>query len=196
MSMKKIRFSALLIIGVLGILFLPNPVKAEEKQTIVKLPPKSNLTCQQSIDKVKKDLVRRGFFVPYTAMRTKKNSEVLIDNTTIQKEFYGYPIGRTETVEFRLGNTDFFRSPILMSTLASQIIGDCQNIGMVYFGHWYEGGYYFGYFPDNTARSFVNLFLPLEEDSRSSEQFKRNSRKVQTPDGERSQFQWGFYFRR
>ena len=73
-------------------------------------------------------------------------------------------------------------------------MAECKDVGMISFARWEEGVVAVGFFSDNTARTFINLFAiefnkPREE---RGELLATYSRKVQTPNGIRSQLQWGY----
>ncbi|MBD2177344.1 hypothetical protein H6F42_10520 [Pseudanabaena sp. FACHB-1998] len=174
-------------------LFIPSLAIANQKQAIVNVPPDSRLSCDDAISNVKDDLTQRGFFVPWKSPRGGMgNPQVKIDKNTIQNGYYGYPSDRTERVIFVLGEiSNLYSSPKLMATLASQIMADCNNVGMVSFAYWIEGSANVGFFSDNTARTFINIFAVQSPE----EQVKLEatySRRVQTPNGVISQYQWGF----
>lgn len=78
-----------------------------------------------------------------------------------------------------------------MATLASQIMAECKYVGMVSYARWQEGIVHVGFFSDNTARTFIHTYDPSK---RFEDQPTTYSRKVQTPNGVRSQFQWGYDF--
>jgi hypothetical protein len=170
-------------------------IPIDPRQTVVKLPSKSNLTCQQSIDNVKKDLVNRGLFkpAPPRSLMGSKNPRIEIDKNYIQRNYYGYPLTRTETVVITLGTIDLFSSPKLMATLGSQIIADCQSVGMIRL-RYFEGNINFGYFPNNTVRTFINLMGFSGNSFDEERMLELYTRKVQTPNGESSQYQWGFLY--
>jgi hypothetical protein len=171
------------------------PIPIDPKQIIVKLPPKSNLTCKQSVDNLKKDLVNRGLLkpAPPRSREGSQNPRIEVDKNSIQSNFYGYPSTRTETVVITLGTIDLFRSPKLMATLGSQIIADCQSVGMISL-RYFEGTFNFGYFPDNTVRTFTNLYGIRRYGFDEERKLELYTRTVQTPNGTRSQFQWGFLY--
>jgi hypothetical protein len=141
-------------------------IPIDPRQTIVKLPAKSNLSCKQSIDNVKKDLVKRGFFRGTVGYAPRGESpKVSISKDFIQKAYKEYPPNRTETIYFdTFFAKDLHNSPKLMATLASQIISQCNQVGIVTFISW-EEMFPVGYFLDNTVRTFVDQSrgLPLGE---------------------------------
>lgn len=192
-SMQKV--TAILSICLVSFSLSPNYAIAQQKQAIVDVPPKSRLSCDQAIANVKDDLTQRGFFVPWKSPRGGMgNPQVKIDKNTIQNGYYGYPSDRTERVIFVLGEiSNLYSSPKLMATLASQIMADCNNVGLVSFAYWWEGSVNVGFFSDNTARTFINIYAvrPREEREKLRATY---SRTLKTPNGDRSQFQWGYDF--
>ena len=193
--MLKLCSCSLSILLILAGLFIPNLAIANQKQAIVDVPPDSRLSCDEAIANVKEDLTQRGFFVQWRLPRgVIGNPQVKIDKNTIQNNYYGYPSDRTERVIFVLGEiSNLYSSPKLMATLASQIMADCNNVGMVSFAYWMEGSANVGFFSDNTARTFVNIYAvqPREEREKLEATY---SRRVRTPNGVNSQYQGGFDF--
>lgn len=192
--MKTLPILTILALGAMSL--ASSPAIANQKQAIVDVPPDSRLSCDDAIANVKQDLTQRGFLLPLTGLRGATNKQLVrIDETSIQTSYFDYPSGRTNRVIFVLRKvTDLYSSPKLMATLASQIMADCNNVGMVSFAYWVEGSANVGFFPDNTARTFINLFAiefnkPREE---RGDLLAKYSRKVQTPNGVRSQLQWGY----
>ena len=193
--MLKLCSCSLSILLILAGLFIPNLAIANQKQAIVEVPPKSRLSCDDAIANVKEYLTQRGFFVPWKSPRGGTgNPQVKIDKNTIQRGYYGYPSDRTESIVFVLGEVrNLYSSPKLMATLASQIMADCNSVGLVSFAYWWEGSANVGFFSDNTARTFINIYAVR---SREEEEKLRAtySRTIKTPNGDRRQFQWGYYF--
>jgi hypothetical protein len=115
----------------------------------------------------------------------------LRDKNSIQDNYYDYPADRTEAVVFELsGDMDklyrgLMSSPQFMAILSAQIMSECDQVGLVEFHHWWEGFVPVGYFPDNTARTFT----PVEFSSDSPYQ-----KSIETSNGSRAMYQWGYYF--
>ena len=157
----------------------------------VSLPEDSSISCNDSIDLVKSELSTKGFFIPWKVpqLSVVGRPQVKIDKSTIRENYYDYPERRTETVVFVLGEVaNLYSSPRYMATLASKIMAECNNIGLVQFAYWWEGAASIGYFPDNTAREFINLY------SQSEEQLKLFSKTVRTSQGDHSLFKWGYTY--
>jgi hypothetical protein len=192
--MLKPSFCLLSVFFLAG-LFIPNLAIANQKQASVDVPSDSRLSCDEAIANVKGDLTQRGFFVQWRMPRgVIGNPQVKMDKSTIQTRYYGYPSDRTERVIFVLGEiSNLYSSPKLMATLASQIMADCNNVGMVSFAYWMEGSANVGFFSDNTARTFINIYAIRPREDQEKLQ-NMHSRRLQTPDGVRFQYQWGFDF--
>lgn len=165
-----------------------------KEPAIVQIPKNSSLGCQDSIKRIKTDLARRGYFIPWETNIVRSGlikPQVQIKSNIIQDNYYNYPASRTETVIFKLsGDSDklylgFMSSPKLMATLGAQIMSSCDRVGLVHFSHWWEGYVPVGYFPDGTARTFTWT------DWRSSSSYQKI---IETPNGSRSLNQWGYYF--
>ncbi|MEI6428289.1 MAG: hypothetical protein WCO45_07860 [Pseudanabaena sp. ELA607] len=190
--MLKINSYQLSILLILVGLLFPNLAIANQKQAIVNVPPDSRLSCDEAIANVKEDLTQRGFFKPYRSyVGGIKQPEARVYRDRIQVIYFDYPPNRTETVIFdTIGAKDLFRSPKLMATLSSQVMAECDRVGIVGFSNL-ESTIDIGYFPDNTARTFINLYDPkISPRDRDETRF----RKTQTPQGERSLIQWGFNY--
>ena len=152
--MLKLCSCSLSILLILAGLFIPNLAIANQKQAIVDVPPDSRLSCDEAIANVKEDLIQRGFFKGSPGGGGRP-PEVRVNTDRIQKIYYGYPPNRTETISFdTVFAKDLFNSPKLMATLSSQIMAECDRVGIVGFND-YEGWQPVGYFPDNTARTFI-----------------------------------------
>lgn len=154
---------------------------------MVYLPQNNKLTCQQSIDSVKAELIKRKYFVDYKdANYGLIKPKLVINNDRIKQEYYEYPKNRTKTIVFQLsGNfdavSDFLRSRKLMESLTARILGSCQDFGLVEYVHWYEGYVPVGYFPDNSVRTFTWMIdIDDSEYSRSDNGYTK--------------YQWGYYF--
>ncbi len=164
-----------------------------DEPAIVQLPDEnSNVSCGDAIAAVEADLARREYFIPWDPPITSKiTPAVKIDKTVIQENYYDYPSERTETVIFKLSGDlnklyqGLMSSPKFMATLSAQIMAECDQVGLVEFAHWWEGYVPVGYFPDNTARTFT-----WTDDHESI----AHQRKIETPNGQRLLWQWGYYF--
>lgn len=154
------------------------------KTAIVKLPVDSNISCEESINQVKFELTKKGFFVPSRSGAGTGNPKVQIYKNRILSSYYGYPAARTETVSFLLGEAaNLYSSPKFMATISAQIMAECSQVGIVEFG-WFEATMPVGYFSDNTARVFT--WVPPDNSG--------HSKIIQTANGEQALFQWGYYF--
>ena len=148
--------------GVTVLVAFPSLARSEELIS-VPLPEKSSLSCYQAIDSVKRELTRRGYFVPVKYRNEVIQPKVTVDKDEMQKTFYDYPSERTDTIIFHLsGEMDklysgLMSSPHLMTVLSAKIMSGCEHVGLVEFAHWWEGSEYIGYFPDNIARPFTNV---------------------------------------
>lgn len=162
-----------------------------KQPVIVSVQEDSSMSCNSSIDLVKSELSKKGFFVPWKipGSGTVGKPQVKIDTSTIRDGYYDYPETRTETIVFVLGEVDnLYSSPKYMATLASKIMAECNNIGLVKFAYWWEGEVSIGYFPDNTAREFINLY------AQSEDEFELLTKAVKTSEGDRRIFKWGYSF--
>lgn len=142
------------------------------------------LSCQATIDLVRYELSKKGFFVPVKNPPAGADGrpKLKIDKSTIRENWYDYPTERTDAVIFVLGETvNLHNSPKYMATLAGKIIAKCNNVGFVEFADWWEGTAIIGYFPDNTVKEFA--WPP-------SDSFTRT---VKTLQGERTLYKWGYY---
>lgn len=176
---------------------MTQPISAipKSQQKVVNLKPTSK-TCEQAIDLVKQDLLRRGLFSPAQRFTEIFNPTVTTEINFISENFYDYPSQRTETISFILtdegdgtGYSNFSNSPQLMETLSAEIIAACQKVGLVYFGYFIEGGIPVGYFTDNTVRRFT-----LGDWVNNCENLKPYFKTVNTSSGgTRELFKWGYY---
>lgn len=128
---------------------------------MIYLSQNNKLTCQQSIDSVKAELVKRKYFVNYNHPHSGLiKPKLVINNDGIKQGYYDYPKNRTKTVVFHLsGNfdaiSDFLRSRKLMESFTARILSSCQDFGLVEYVHWYEGYVPVGYFSDDSVRTFI-----------------------------------------
>lgn len=155
---------------------------------MVYLPQNNKLTCQQAIDSVKSELIKRKYFVNYNAPHYGLiKPKLTIEKDAIKKWYYDYPKNRTKTVVFQLSGdfdllVDFLRSPKLMESLTTRILGSCQDFGLVEYAHWYEGSVPVGYFPDGSVRTFIWVY-----DYSGNSEYTREINRV-------IQHKWGYYF--
>ncbi len=155
---------SLQMLALLSMLVPSTAVFARETVTI-KLPKKSNMTCQASIASVKGYLVKNGYFNPQRTTGLSGEilqSQIQIDKNRIRTSYFDYPVDRPELVEIYLtGNANkifdgFKKSPQQMANLVGRIVSQCDRVGMVTFSAPWEEFYRpFGYFPDNTVRNFT-----------------------------------------
>jgi hypothetical protein len=153
--------SALLASALLTVI----PWRAIAKEPVsMPLPSQTNTTCGGSIDGIKAELAKKGYFIPWkTGAPWNKTIQprVEINDNTIREYYFNYPSDRTRTVRFLLSGDSnklyvgFFSSPRLMTTLAARVIAACDKVGLVEYVHWYEGYSPVGYFSDNTVREFT-----------------------------------------
>ncbi|MDV3002475.1 MAG: hypothetical protein N5P05_004130 (plasmid) [Chroococcopsis gigantea SAG 12.99] len=191
------KFGKYLINRTLILLFMVSgiqlPSQAQQIRTVkVNLPETTGIGCQATINNIKEELKRKGFFVPLRIKVDKKfqiiEPYLKINNQSILEYYLGYPESRTESVVFGLGETDsLYSSPVYMTSLAAQIFAECPTVGLVDFNWVYEGGVSIGYFPDNTARQFINLSQAPELD------MNKYTRTINTSKGQVLQFKWGYY---
>jgi pimeloyl-ACP methyl ester carboxylesterase len=145
---------------------------------------KSIPSCNATIDSVKAELTRKGFFVPYKVVHLGKviRPGIRVDKSQIRKYWFDYPEDRTESVVFSLGEVGgLWTSPKYMATLASKIINSCRSVGIVDFSWIHEGSAIYGFFPDGGVKEFK----PPTQDG--------NYRQVATPEGNVGQWRWGIY---
>lgn len=154
---------------------------------IVPLPEDSSISCEESIDRVKAELSRKGFFVPLNSYPEKLEPFVKIDKNNIPQYYYDYPKDRTETVIFGLGEvTNLHSSPKFMATLAAQIMAECNSVGLITFAWLFEGGINVGYFPDRTVQIFTWIDLDLDD--------KEHLKVIETAKGQQVLYRWGYYY--
>jgi hypothetical protein len=175
-----------------AIVLLPQIVSAKQPG-VAQISETSRASCETAIASVKSSLAQGGYFIPWKIGRriASIKPEVVFDNNSISNTYYDYPTERTQTLVFRLSGNGtrlyqgLMSSPQLMATLSAQIMAGCKQVGLVEFVHWHEGYVPVGYFPDNTARTFIWTDL----DRRSP-----NQRWIRTAEGSRILHQWGYYF--
>lgn len=187
--------SKLFSLAVISTAFTLVPTISQSKPpAVVQIPKNSTLSCEEAINKVKGDLARRGYFIPWKTNSSRSGivkPKIWIETNLIEDNYYNYPIERSEAVVFGLSGDStklyqgFMSSPRLMATLAAQIMGNCDRVGLVNFSHWWEGYVPVGYFPDSTARTFT--WIDISSDS-------PYQKFIETPEGSRVLYQWGYYF--
>ena len=173
---------------------------ASEGSAFVSIPNNSSKSCADAINDVKAELTEKGFFIPWEEEMGVGLVEVTPEVNTytdqIAKAYYDYPTSRTHTVSFSLSG-DFNKvdtllaSPQLMSILSAQIMADCEQVGLVEFNHWWEGGVPVGYFPDNTARPFQPVTWGRAPGFLSEEDI--DIRTIETENGPTRIYPWGYY---
>lgn len=189
--MKSLSAFLVSAINVIGFLSLTSLAYSKQPAS-VSLPGDSNISCEDSITLVKSDLSRKGFFVTWKNPRSGAIGypDVKFDNSTIREGYYGYPTNRTQSAVFVLGEVaNLYSSPKFMAIFASKIMAACNKVGLVEFAYWYEGSESVGYFPDNTARVFINLATDESTDKQDS-----LTKTVKTLQGDRKIYQWGYTF--
>jgi hypothetical protein len=158
----------------------------------VALPVSQTVSCGTAIDGVKADLAERGYFIEWKGAGRTIYPRVEIDGSYIQTYYYNYPAERTDTVTFFLAGDStrlyqgLMSSPVLMATLGSRVMAACNQVGMVMFSHWWEGMVPVGYFPDGKVRAFQWMDMEFGN--------APHQRMVQTEEGSRILYEWGYYY--
>ena len=161
---------------------LPTIVHSKEPE-IVRIPQKSNLSCDGAIEAVKQDLKKRGIFSESKLDRRAIKPRVVWGAEPISNFYYGYPSNRLKSVMIIGLSTENRRSPIPFTAMGAQIMAACDQVGLVDFNHKWEGVDPVGYFPDRTARLFKRV------EGRSDEH-----QRIEMGNGsERTVFEWGYY---
>ena len=162
--MNNMKLLGPLLSSVALVLTLAGP--AQSTRTSVAIPASSNKTCQQAIDSVGRELASKGAFVPFethVAPGGRVEPRVSIEdglNGSFSQYRRGYPNNRPQQVKFMLSGdanrlwNGVMASPQFLTTLASQIMAACPQVGKVSYHHWFEGYVPVGYFSDGTARAF------------------------------------------
>ncbi|PSB56760.1 hypothetical protein C7B77_10785 [Chamaesiphon polymorphus CCALA 037] len=181
---------------------IPSAVTVAREEGLVKLPKKTNASCEASINSVKNQLIKNGYFSlkPTAGLSGEVfKSNIQIDKNRIRNSYYEYPTARPELVSIHLTSDSkkvlgtFSRSPQLMVNLGAQIIAGCDRVGMVEFSApWEEFVRPVGYFNDNTVRTFSWIENRDEAEIRSGKY--PNQRVVVTPTGSMSMYKWGYYY--
>ena len=194
----KLFFSAAASIGILACL---QTTAYSNESVSIEIPPDSEQSCADAVGTVESELVEKGFFSPWEGeiapgKAVQVTPEIRESANDIENSYHGYPAGRTHTVNFDLSGEvnkvyTLLTSPQLMSILSAQIMSDCPQVGLVRFNHWLEGGVPVGYFPDNTARSFIGVSWGRTPGFISEEDIE--IRTVETQNGSRRLYPWGYY---
>jgi hypothetical protein len=194
------RFILWLLLPCWGLLGLSVSESALASGFIFSKLPTTSASCSEAQSNVSQKLKSKGFFSPFRTkhpsgeMVTISPSLTIADNS-ISNGYYefpkGYPVERSQSLSFNVTG-DFISlyqgllsSPLYLTALAAEILASCPSVGEVTFAHWHEGGVIIGYFPDNTARRFIEVDV---NDT-------MHSRTVRLGDGiDHIQRQWGYYF--
>ena len=161
---------------------LPTIVHSKEPKS-VRIPQKSNLSCDGAIEAVKQDLKKRGVFSESKVDRRAIKPRVVWGAEPISNFYYGYPSNRLKSVMIIGLSTENRRSPLPFTAMGARIMAACNQVGLVNFTHRLEGVDPVGYFPDRAARLFKRV------EGMSSEH-----QRVEMGNGsERTVFEWGYY---
>ncbi|MCY7406794.1 MAG: hypothetical protein LH631_05275 [Alkalinema sp. CAN_BIN05] len=177
------------VISVSLLATLPTIAHSKEPE-IVRIPQKSDLSCDGAIAAVKQDLRKRGVFSEWKTPPKVIQPRIRFDAERIKIGYYNYPVDRTEAVIFGLSgdSTKLYQgilsSPVLLEMLGAQVMAACGQVGIVEFVHWWEGSVPVGYFPDRTVRAFKWVNIRGNDHQRIE---MRNG-------SERTVFEWGYYF--
>ena len=181
--------SRLLIPAILVSFFatLPMIVHSKERE-IVRIPQKSNLSCDGAIEAVKQDLKGRGYFSEGKVGERIIRSKFTQDSEHISTYYFNYPKNRTTRIVFSLsprsGRSPEMVAPIPIASLSAKIMSACDRVGIVDFSHWEVGSMPVGFFPNRTARAFEWVDL-----------FGAHQRSVRLPGGSRQNlFEWGYFY--
>ena len=159
----------------------------------------SATSCRGAISNVEEALAKGGYYIPWDTelpYRPRVTPAVFVEDDGISNNYYGYPADRLQSVSFRLsGDSDklyqgIMNSPQLLATYTSQITSACPQVGLVNFQHWWEGVVPMGLFSDGSTRQFE--WVDLEPGDTVPD--GRRIRTVQTADGPRTLFPWGYYY--
>ena len=162
--MKRVKLLEQLLSSIVLTLVIASPAQATK--TSVPIPTNSNRTCQEAVDFVSRELTSKGAFIPFNTHVVpggRVEPRVSIENGlngSFSQYNRGYPTNRSQQVKFMLsGDADrlwlgVMSSPQFLTTLASQIMANCSQVGKVSYHHWFEGYVPVGYFSDGTARAF------------------------------------------
>ena len=168
--------------------------------TTAQSPSSSATNCTEAISGVEDALAEGGYYVPWDTglpYRPRVTPAVFLKDDLISSSFYGYPPERLQSVTFRLTGDStrlyngIMNSPQLLTSYTSQIMDACTQVGLVQFQHWWEGVVPVGYFSDGSIRQFEWIDIEPAEDSAPS---GLRVRTVQTSDGPRALYPWGYYY--
>ena len=161
---------------------LPTIVHSKEPES-VRIPQKSNLSCDKAIESVKQDLKKRGAFSEWKMGRQIIRPRVTWNAEPISKSYYGYPIDRPKAVTIG-PSPENVSSPLPMTAMGARIMAACNQVGMVEFTVGVESRSPVGYFPDRTARVFKWVDM-----------FGSHQRWDRLPNGSRQYlYEWGYYY--
>jgi hypothetical protein len=172
------------------------PWQAIAKEPVsMPLPTQTNTTCEGSIDSVKAELAKKGYFIPWKTgapWHRTIQPRVEINDSKIREVYFNYPSNRTRMVRFMLSGdlnklyVGFFNSPRLMTTLAARVISACNKVGLVEYAHWHQEYRGAGYFSDNTVREFT-----YTDTERIDNPHTRNI-KINGGTKSKTLFEWGY----
>ena len=122
-----------LIPAILVSFFVTLPTIAHSKEPeSVRIPQKSNLSCNGAIESVKQDLKKRGAFSEWKIGRQIIRPRVTWNVEPISKLYYGYPSNHLKTVT--IGPLpENGSSPLPITVMGSRIMAACNQVGMVDF---------------------------------------------------------------
>lgn len=156
----------------------------------------SSINCDSAISSVESDLADGGYYIPWETSLPYMPvvyPEVELSENEVSNSFYGYPPNRIDVIRFVLSGDStkiyqgIMNSPQLMAAYTSQIVDACSSVGLVIFQHWWEESVQVGRFSDGSTRVFTTL-----RGGRSGYD-RRFVRTVQTSNGTRTLFQWGYH---
>ena len=186
----------------MGVLLCLQTTSYSNDSVSIEISPDSDKSCTDAINAVEAELVEKGFFSPWEGeiapgRAVQVTPKVRMSESDIANAYYGYPTARPHTVHFDLSGEfnkidTLLISPQLISILSAQIMADCHQVGLVSFNHWFEGGVPVGYFPDNTARPFTGVLWGRAPGFISEEDIE--IRTIETENGSRRLYPWGYYF--
>jgi hypothetical protein len=164
------------------ILFFIKPAEAQVSQ----LPASSGASCQNVINLTKTELAKKGYYITFTSRRGEKiQPRILFDDIKISDGYYNFPASRVGVITFSALKD--YPPDQLMASMSARIMADCPKVGLVQYAWFFEGLKPVGYFSDNTARVFK--FLVYSESGSHP-----HIRTIQTGNGERQLYEWGYYF--
>ena len=128
----RILFKVLLsVVSVSFFATLPTIVHSRAPES-VRIPQKSDLSCEGAIESVRQDLKKRGAFSEWKIGRQIIRPRVTWNVEPISKSYYGYPSNRLKTVT--IGHLpENGSSPLPITVMGSRIMAACNQVGMVDF---------------------------------------------------------------